>query len=209
MEDREIARLLSGRNEPSVLEKEAGFETVMRTVERGRRRQSGWVLGGILAFAAAAVFVFVRPGSQPVDEFGSRGSGKGQLALLCVPPATAAGTPAGEGARCVAGGKLAFEVIGAEGQYFAAFAKRSDGTIVWYWPTPDGQSLPVASFADKRAPHTAVALDAMHPPGDYQVFGVFSRKPLDRAQLKHALGDDLRGDGSIQVVQRSFSVTPP
>src|SRR5262245_46807964 len=184
MEDREIARLLSGRNEPSVLEKEAGFEAVLRTVERGRRARQGWIMGGVLAFAAAALVVFVAPGSKPEDEFTARGNGQGQLALLCVPPASSA--PA-EGAHCVSGGKLAFDVVGSDGLYFAAFARRGDGTIVWYWPAPEGQSLPVASFADKRAPHTAVMLDAMHPPGDYEVFGVFSKQPLDRERLKHAL----------------------
>jgi hypothetical protein len=80
---------------------------------------------------------------------------------------------------------------------------------VWYWPGPEGKSLPVIAFADKRAPHTAVMLDRMHPPGDYEVFGVFSRQPLDRARLKQVLGDDLRGDGSVQIVRRGFTVAPP
>jgi hypothetical protein len=209
MEDREIARLLSGRNEPSVLEKEAGFEAVMHAVDRGQRARRGWLWAGSLAAAAAALLlVFVRPGSEAGEEFTSRGGGGGQLGLLCVPPSPSR-APGAEEARCVAGGKLAFDVSGTENLYFAAFARRADGTVLWYWPAPTGRSLPVSAFADRRAPHTAVMLDASHPAGRYDVFGVFSRKPLGREELKRALGEDLRGDGTIQVVRRTFSVAPP
>ena len=168
MENREIARLLAGRNEPSVLEKEAAFEELMKRVSHEKRRR------GLLF---------------------------GALALKCIPP--------GDGTRCVAGGKLTLDVGGSSSLYFAAFARRSDGTIVWYWPSASGSSPPVASFADKRAPHTAIQLDAAHPAGPYEVYGVFSARPLNRTQLKKALGDELRGDGTVEVLRRTFTVVAP
>ena len=196
MENREIARLLAGRNEPSVLEKEAAFEELMKRVSHEKRRR-GLLFGG-LALAAAAFLAVV---SQRDAEFGTRGGGHGALALKCIPP--------GDGTRCVAGGKLTLDVGGSSSLYFAAFARRSDGTIVWYWPSASGSSPPVASFAHKRAPHTAIQLDAAHPAGPYEVYGVFSARPLDRTQLKKALGDELRGDGTVEVLRRTFTVVAP
>ncbi len=109
---------------------------------------------------------------------------------------------------CRAGARLAFEVTASEGRgYFAAFARRSDGVVIWYFPEPSGVSLLVprasASLLDR-----AVELGTEQPPGQYRVYGVFSARPLPRADVKRALGDDLRGSADVSVVVQDLEVLP-
>ena len=82
MDDHDLARLLSGRAEPSVLEKEEVFERVHAKTRAAPRRWSRRVaLAGAGAAAAAAAWLAL-PAAPP--EFVGRGAG--DRALHAAPP---------------------------------------------------------------------------------------------------------------------------
>jgi hypothetical protein len=204
-DERTVARLLSGRNAPSVLEKEQLFERIYAGVARAPRRAVWYRLG--LAAAGAAVLVGalwlrVRP-APPAQEFAARGAGleaTESFRLLCSGAAITS---------CKSGSTLGFELFGlAEPRHFAAFARRGDGTVIWYTPPPEGVTAGVAPSASSMLLGQGVSLGREHTPGRYLVYGVFSREPLTRAQIKTALGQDLRGPAGMNVVVRELEVTP-
>ena len=86
---------------------------------------------------------------------------------------------------CTHGAKLVFDLHGTTGyRYFAAFAKRSDGMVLWYFPTSDAESsvaLPTSGILDQ-----GIILGDDHPAGMYRVYGVFSRAPFTRAAIRDA-----------------------
>ncbi|HWZ87224.1 MAG TPA: hypothetical protein VNW92_00190 [Polyangiaceae bacterium] len=200
--DETIARLLARREGPSVLQKEALFEQIYRQIPHESARPR-WPFG-LLAFGCVlAVTLGLALWRRPAgSEFASRGAPPPAL------PRFAAGCVGGPPPGCRAGGRLAFEVTASEGRhYFAAFARRSDGVVIWYFPEENGLSLPfpggAASLLDR-----AVELGAEQPPGHYEVYGVFSARALTRAEIKRALGDDLRGRDGVSVVVQSLEVLP-
>ena len=113
----------------------------------------------------------------------------------------------GRPSSCEVGAKLTFWVsVTPEAPHFACFGRRQDGAIVWYVPDPEGRSARVAPVARPVLLDTAVVLDETHGAGTVTVFGVFSAKPLSRAEIKSALGAELRGDGSVRVVVHTLEV---
>lgn len=207
MQPKELARLLSGRNEPSVLEKEAAFATLSRLLvsPRSRQRTLAAVLGGILSLsgAAAAIAFFLPLASHPPDneEFATRGptDRSPALRLACIAADTSE-------VPCRVGGTLTFEVskVPETARFFAAFARRPDGAVLWYFPEPAGRSMEL-----KPTPHLlsqAVRLGAPHVPGDYEVFAVFSSEPMTRAEIKAALGTNLTPTGPVVLVKRRLSL---
>lgn len=212
--DRELGRLLSGRDEPSVLEKEDLFERIMAKVAPPRRVRLRWPWVGPSLAAAGAIAALAlvlgvqsdrRGESSGSDEFVARGmSGQGMsdhggFELECVAD--------GQPSSCRIGAKLTFWVsVTPEAAHFAAFGRRPDGAIVWYVPGPGGQSVRIAQSTSPVPLDTAVMLDEIHGAGKIAVFGVFSAKPLTRSEIKRALGPELRGDGSVSVVVRTLEV---
>ena len=204
MQDRKLARLIAGRDAPSVLEKEQLFERIYEQVQPSRppSRLGAWVAAGGVLAAAALALIFVRP-SQP--EFQARGGGSPgtgpELVVAC------AGV-----AECQSGAKLtltvrsALDTAGQSHSYFAAFARRFDGTIIWYFPEPGARSLELPQTGERALLDRAVLLGGEHLPGHYDVYGVFTRRPLTREELKLAVGEELAGSADAVVVHRSFEV---
>ncbi len=206
MEEPDLARLLSGRNRPSVLEKEAAFEQVMA---RMPKRPSRWLRGVGLSTAgalAAALMVWLSSSRHATElgELAARGAATtvpNSFELVC-------GLRKAAG-HCVQGDKLGFVVHAPADRFFAAFARRSDGTVLWYWPALAGKSIPASALAALNASSDAVLLDSAHVAGRYTIFGVFSTRPLGREAIQSALGADLSGRVGIEVVQRALSVEAP
>lgn len=202
MDDRDLARLLSGRDGPSVLDQEADFEQLMHELDRGRPpvRWALWLpAAGALAAAALALLVFMK---QPaVDEFAARGGQAGAPAVqaLCVED--------GAAGRCPSGGRLAFAATAGGYRYLALFARRSDGLVIWYFPSAEGQSVPIAGQAGDLLKR-GIQLGDDQPPGRYELFGVFSTGPMTRDQIKRALGDELKSGAAHRVVRGSLIVEP-
>lgn len=199
MDDEQLARLLSGRNEPSVLQKEREFEQVMRDVGPGGVQRRGRVVAGLATAAAAAALLWTMTpldSAPPEDQWTVRGAtDQGRFEIHCK----------GAGPRCQAGATLLFEVHPSDdAPHFAAFAQRDDGTVIWYMPSPEGRSPAV----DTQTPllPTGIVLGPEHPPGVYTVYGAFSAGGLTRQELKHHLGDDLGGDAQVRVVRKTMTV---
>lgn len=163
--DRLPARLLAGRDGPSIVEKEAMLAAILPPKSRSKRWL--WLAAPSVLAAAAAVLLVVWPRNH--NEFSPRG-GPGpnaRLALTC---------PTG----CSAGHKLVFDLHGTAGyRYFAAFARSSDGDVIWYFPQPNGTSERVADVLART-----IVFGPEHKPGRYTVYGVYSAQPLSREAIK-------------------------
>ncbi|CAN5812947.1 hypothetical protein BH11MYX2_BH11MYX2_24650 [soil metagenome] len=180
-----IPRLLAGENRLSRVEKDAIFEQVVGGIAKPRR--AWWGLGlavpalAVPALAVIALVVWrVRPAAHTESEFSSRGA-SGSFAMLNVTCGACTGTD-----------KLVFDVHGTAGyRYFAAFAQRTDGTVLWYFPeTADATSLDLTTQPTTGILGEGVTLGSEHPSGTYRLFGVFSRVPLTRAALKNQFDPD-------------------
>ena len=167
-DDRLVSRLLAGRDALSRVEKDELLEGIV--AERPRRARWVWLALPALA-AAALVLLLVRPAHHD-DELAARG-GSGAFAALHVTCSPA----------CEPGGKLVFDLHGTTGyRYFAAFGKRADGTVLWYFPaTDDATSLdvPANGVVDRT-----IVLGPEHPAGTYEIYGVFSNAPLGRTAIR-------------------------
>lgn len=163
--DRLPARLLAGRDRPSIVEKEAMLAAILP--EKSRSRRWLWLAAPSMLAAAAAVFLVLW--SRNHDEFYPRGGPvtNARLALTC---------PTG----CSAGRKVVFDLHGTAGyRYFAAFARTSDGDVIWYFPQPNGTSERVADVLART-----IVFGPEHRPGRYTVYGVYSVHPLTREAIK-------------------------
>lgn len=167
-DDRLAARLLAGDDRLSRIEKDALLEGVLPPP----RPRARWVWLALPALAAVAL-ILIAPW-KTADDFTARG-GSQPVAALHVSCAAA----------CTQGAKLLFDLHGTTSyRYFAAFAKRDDGTVLWYFPGDDvGTSVevPASGVLDR-----GIVLGAEHPAGTYHVYGVFSRTPLTRVALRDA-----------------------
>lgn len=190
-----LARLLAGRDEPSVLETEALFDRIAEDVAPRPwwRRPIAWGALSGLATATAAVFLVMSPG----DEFGTRGGAQAVLQPHCVVDEATA--------PCAFGAKLLFDARPPDGEpHFAALAKRPDGTVIWYLPGPEDTSKPLA--AETAVVPTAIRLGEEHPPGTYAVFGVFTKDALTREEIEARVGAQLESSPGVTVVERVLEV---
>jgi hypothetical protein len=202
MEPKQLARLLSGRNEPSVLEKEALFERIVTAGEPRRRHRPTFAMMVAVftsmagAVAATALVLHFRTPADP--ELQSRGK------ATAVPTVRLACLETAQAGTCRLGDTLAFEIGGlpTDRRHFAAFARRADGVVIWYFPTADGQSEPVNSTSGLLK--QAVRLGPPHVPGPYQIVVVFSRMPMTRADIKKALEASPTPADGILVLERAM-----
>lgn len=189
-----LARLLAGRDEPSVLETEALFDRIAGAAEAPPwwRRRATWAGFGALAATAAALVLVPRG-----DEFGARGGDAAVLRPHCVIDDAKA--------PCARGAKLLFDARPPDDKpYFAAFARRPDGKVVWYLPAPDEKS---AALPDRTAVvPTAARLGDEHPAGEYTLYGVFTPNAASRAELQATVGAALESTDDATVVARVFEV---
>jgi hypothetical protein len=169
---------LSKQDGPSRVEKEVILDAVLEETS-GSQRASMWPRVGALAAVFAGVLVAVvllRPPSE--GEFRARGAQEEiAIEVSC------------EGGVCAQGARLLFEVTAdPKYGYLAAFARRPDGAVLWYFP----ESESAASAAVGGL--SAIVLGAEHVPGDYVLTVVLSEVPLDRAGVKRIVSG---GGGAI------------
>lgn len=167
------ARLLAKTDGPSRVEKEEILDAVLEKSGPARRRPR-MIFGFAAALAtAAAVGLFaLRP-----PEFTARGAEEAiSVEVGC------------GGGDCTQGARLLFDVTAdPKYKYFAAFARRPDGAVVWYFPERDGALSPEISQL------SAIVLGSEHVPGDYTLTAIVSERPLDRSAIKEgASGTTLR-----------------
>jgi len=207
----QAARLLSGRAGLCFDEKEEILRNVLRRTGRERHAPGRrmWMVG--LAGAAAAVvllvaagLVWVLPKTDP-DELSARGiSGSPYgFELAC--------TVGGSAEACRPGGKLIFRLEVPPGRpYFSSFSIRPDGTVVWYFPgSGAASSIDTAGRLSTGVLDLGIELDEEQPPGDYRVFGLFSKMPLLRDQIRSVfnLGEE-RSTRLFILTERRLTVAP-
>jgi len=204
------ARLLSGRNQLSRIEKEAILQSVLDRVaaakapaesaSRQRRRHAVLWYGAPVALAAAgfAIFLLVRPSPPQPGEFTARGGAVSSpkdpdFALRCIDERGPA--------PCRSGLRMLFVLSRDEAHpYFAAYAQHSDGTVLWYVPEQaSAASIDVRIASKQDVLSTAIAFGPEHRPGSYRVYGVFSTTPLSRAAIRAAVS----AGSSTSVVVRT------
>ena len=184
----EAARLLSGRDRLSVLEKEDILDGVLArgtlkvpsratSFFKARRVVAALALGG----ATAVTLFLVTSGRYSVDELTSRG------ATLKSTPSFKVACAEGD---CHQGDKLLFQLENAApALYFAAYAQRDDGVVLWYFPGEShATSVPVSMTTAGGILAEAVVLGPEHRPGAYRVVGIFSPQALSKNAIKNALG---------------------
>lgn len=192
--DRRLGRLLAGRDQPSVLEREAAFDQIVEAVAPAPR--SAWWPKVAIAFGAsaalAAAFVLV----PRTDEFGTKGPGAASFRVHCV--------KASKPAPCTPNSKLLVQVTApTKRPHFGLLAVRSDETAIWYMPEETGVTSKVAPGAEVLLRDGFVLNGAQHPPGSYVVHGIFSAKPLDRAAIRSAFDDP---PDDVELVQRPLTI---
>ena len=201
------ARLLSGRQELSVLEKEHILEEVLQETA-GHRTSRGWYSPRVLAWAATAVVVLALVpvliyGLSTPGAFQSRGTTaeSGEFRVTCL----------GEKGACHPGDKLFFQVRPPGSQpYLSVFAERTaDGTVIWYIPGSGAQkSISVPQHSQDGVLTTGIELGKEHPPGRYKVYGLFSSRPLGREEIR-ALIENEDAEERHLVMQTYFIVEVP
>jgi hypothetical protein len=195
-DDRDLARLLSGRREPSVLEKEEVLERVLHEVApRPASRRVVWGFTAAAFAAAALALLALLPWSGGGDEFAARG-GDGRrpsLRAICV--------ETGQLGSCPARGTLAFELDAQPYAYAALFARGAAGAITWYFPPADGRNLAVKG-AHGEPLRQGIRLGESQPPGRYELVLVLSHTPLDRAEVRARLTDER----DVAVVRQTLVV---
>jgi hypothetical protein len=182
LEKEELARQLSRRDGPSVLEKERVLEQVFSQLEPEARTSMGarfaWWFAAAAVPVLAAAWLMLQP-SAP-DEFAARGGGAPtpSFGLRCMRD----GAPS----ACKAGATLAFEVAGtAQLDHVAIVGVREDGALLWYSPARGQTSAAVASM--RSVLPSGAVLDAEQLAGRVVVRALFSPEPLTRDQITAAL----------------------
>ncbi|HSR96901.1 MAG TPA: hypothetical protein VLM79_07625 [Kofleriaceae bacterium] len=178
-----IARLLSRRRELSRIEKEQIFARVVAEVAPSRwRSRTAWLTASLGVAVAAGVLLMAWP-SRPAsdDAFTARGGNvQPAFRIHCI--------IAAQEAPCRSGAKLVFEVWPGAATYFAAFARRDDGAVIWYFPDqPTGVSKDLRSLVHGIL-DTGIIVGPEHQPGSYEITGVFSPQPIDRAAIRAIAG---------------------
>jgi hypothetical protein len=206
LSDARLDRLLSGRDQLSVGEKEQILDQVLSQVAQAEPAETRfpWRVPR-WAFAALALVLVVPPAlllwrNRQGSEFTARGGPGAAPALepLCL------GADGGAGA-CAQGGKLFFKLSPGRFQAFAALALAPDGKTLWYFPNDTlATSVDLARSKPSGILDQAIALDDRHAPGDYTLYGVFSERPLTKEEVRQAIQEP--GRPGIAVVKRRLHV---
>lgn len=173
-----LPRLLAGKDRLTRFEKEQVLARVMTDVAPepapARRR---WFFVFATASAAAALLLAI-----PLfrgDEFATRGGGGNGADFTMYCTTNEQRTP------CQRGSKLLFELRPTSSdRYFAAFARRSDGTVIWYFPVDEAARSLGLTQQQIGVATTAFVLGPEHAPGLYRVYGLFWAQPLSRSEIR-------------------------
>lgn len=221
IQNQQLARLLSGRDEPSVLEKEEHFRQLLQRLPSPSHRVAGSRVGRFvvalcglsLAGAAAGVLLLMRSHSSGTEhvfpsagEFAPRGAAHDPREAASASVRLACIDAQGRELSCAIGRTLVFEFDGIPKEYpfFSAFAQTPDGTTLWYYPDAEGQSP--ALERSNALQNRAIRLEPPHTEGEYRIYSIFSRTPVTRADIRTSLGSALVSNERLLVVMRAITV---
>jgi hypothetical protein len=188
------ARLLSGKNVPSVLERESLARSVLDdSVGKPNESRAPWRLTAALVVGAACVlFVITTLPDELVPRSGEVGT---TFETICRP-----------GPDCEVGGRLMFRVSNAPKAFdhIAIFAQRPDGLVIWYFPREE-QELST-TFTASEWMEEGVALVGAHEPGLYVIHALLSAEPVTRATVREQV--ELGGDESHELLRTEVMLKP-
>jgi hypothetical protein len=172
---------LRAENEAFLREVDVDLEVkrIQQRVARAAPEKKSWwrwlLPAGALAAAAAAIFVFVRRGSDDPNRLDDDIQVKGDDVTLVVHLATADGSRRlASGDAVAAGDRLRFEVHAGHAGYVAVIGIDGSGAPTIYQPSSG--HTPMTFDPAARLLPGAIELDAT--PGDERFFAVYSRTPF-------------------------------
>ncbi len=184
------ARLLSGRNRLSSIEKDDILNNVLRVENQQKPAKFvRWLLASGLAAALGGLLLLFYFPQQQAGQFTSKGDGllAQGFSISCLADK---GTD-----TCSQGSKLLFRTWPVTGKpYFSALARAEDGTVIWYFPSTDvPTSLDTRTEQVKGVLKQAVMIGVEHGFGSYTVYGLFSAQALSKDEIRDRLegGDEL------------------
>jgi hypothetical protein len=204
--DAQLDRLLAGRDQLSVREKEQALERVLARTARHTPGAAmlprmiprwGFAFAG-LALLVPVVLFFAR--SRWQGELTARGGGAlaPTFEVSCL-------SGSGETASCTRGDRMVFWISPGRFRAFAALALAPDGKTLWYFP--NDESATSVDLAGSKWPGMlgrAAVIDGSHVPGSYSLYGVFSSEPLSKEQIRRAIQN--AGSPGVVVVRRALQV---
>ncbi len=187
------ARLLSQKNNETILEKELilknvmqqlpqidGARTELQTMHGFNRIRKLAAIGVVMAVCALGLFSWLRFSDRTEKpEFTAKGDGTSSsfFEVHCLNSDNHSG--------CVPGSRLTISFVRlAADSFFSAFAIReSDGLTIWMFPAQKNESSTAVSRQVKTLPD-AIVLDDLYPPGMYEIYGILSDHALTRLEIK-------------------------
>ena len=208
----ETYRLLSGRKSLSIQEKERIIDVAVAKCSISRKKrfvdiiQKPFFIRVVLVSMFLSIlvpfFYFKLYSDSKEGEYRFKGDGeKPFLSLTCVYN--------NKVRECTNGSTLVFKLRATKDRnYFSAFAKHGvSGTVLWYYPaTENEKSLLVEKKRKNNILDIGIVLGDEHKPGAYEVFGVFSKRPYTREQLRSLFESDRFKKGDVLDLNENFIV---
>lgn len=190
-QDSEIDRLLGGKPDLGVSEREAMLEHVLNRVAPERSSIFTWprILSvASVGVAAIAAVVLVFPLAPTKPDYTPRGG-------ALVPTLTASCLDAGAVAPCRPQSKLAIQVEGNGYKAVGVVAETPDGTTLWLYPAgPNDKSLELSQLAQGATLPDALVLEGA---GEYVLHAVFTQAPATRDEIRKSLLKPEAGAGAV------------
>lgn len=179
-QDSEIDRLLGGKPDLGVSEREAMLEHVLRRVAPERPSLLTWpriLSAAAVGIAALCAVVLVYPFMGLKPDYTPRGEAlRPTLTVSCL--------EAGAVAPCRPQSKLAIQVDGSAYKAVGVVAETPDGTTLWLYPGPNDRTFDLRQLAQGAAlPEALVLGDA----GEYVLHAVFTQAPVTRDEVRKML----------------------
>jgi hypothetical protein len=198
LSDAELDRILAGRNQLGVTEKEEILARVLQTTSPPRRTRPfvlpAWAWGATAVVLLAPALFFLA--HRPISEFAARGGeAVPSFVVSCL-------SPEGRGSACAPGGKMVFQIDPGPFRAFAAIAEAPDGTTLWYFPGGDRAfGIDLTGLKPNGLLEEAISIGSAGPAGEYVIHGLFSERPLSKNEVRDAIREP-EGHHAVVVVRR-------
>ena len=190
-QDSEIDRLLGGKPDLGVNEREEMLEQILTRVAPERPSMFTWprlLSAAALGAAAIAAVILVYPQTPVESAFTPRG---GSVS----PTMTTTCLQAGVVGPCRPQSKLAIQVAGNGYKAVGVVAEAPDGTTLWLYPvTATDKSLDLSELSQSSALPEALVLGEV---GEYVLHAVFTQAPATRDEIREVLLKPKAGGGAV------------
>jgi hypothetical protein len=208
-------RLLSGARRLTVQEKESIIDSVIEKTKPKQKRRffsAVWSPVGLRLLALASflllaipVWLFLRGGPSGQEEFVAKGDKVlPTFAVKCL--------ERGKNTECRRGGKLAFRIRSAsDATFFSAFSRHEKtGRVIWYYPRADSEkSISIKDKSTNGLLFEGIEIGDEHASGDYVVYGLFSKTPLTRVEIRKIFDEISNKNERERLIVKTKMVIKP